>query len=649
MNNKQNQQSREHSPSHTNPYKEDFEQNFENEEQDDLAQSVIMKIPNKKFYKEMLGEELKETLLENKINKKCNRKPERRRSSKFLSSKEIIQIRDSLKDIGVISEPNEEHLTIRKLPNITETEYDQKINKITNLEKIENLYKYIQNLNFNFKDASCGRSVGGISPLTYLVEMQFCGNKDKLKEMYEKYNLLKPYMIYYRTICGDGNCFYRAVIFRYLEILVLNNNISILQKIILDFIESFTSPVLQKRRIINNNDIKPDLTITILSTIVELLKKKLITEAHQILVKCFCLCPKFDYAIILYFRYILYDYIKKNENKIYLKSFPVKIGNLLPSQFENLNGEFLFNDFYEKYLLKFFTDAEKIIIYLTPFVLGIELNVVVPDLNETDILQKFSWEGETEITSNDVISLLNNRNHYEIIYTQKDEDKNKQYFELYKNNFQPRVLFQEDKNNLQKNNNNDNDNDDDDGDFNLLKSYKDLKIPEIKPKTTINRKKNNLDNNINNVQNNTNTNTNNQKNNTNNNNHNITMVRERHPSTNNNNNNNMNQIIQDNSNNQNNMNQIIQDNINNQNNQNNTVIPTNKNDKKSNNNNKGKNYIFNPYRKDNGVKKVNDNQNDINNQKNIQMINNNNLNNNNLNNNNLNNNNLNNNNMNNQN
>ena len=474
--------SREHSPSRSNPYKEYFLEN--NEVPIDLAQSTMI-IPAQKYHSDVLGEELKETLLENKINKQLSdRNIIRRSSNKFISSEEIIQIDEkevSLKDIGLLSPPNEDHLTIRKLPNITEEEYYQKKNNIIKQENLDNLENYIKKMQFNFKDVSCGRSIGGITPLTNLVEMLFFANKDKLKEMTEKYDLLKPYINYYRTICGDGNCFYRAVMFRYLEILILTNKIQILEKITCDIIESFNSDTLKKRRNINNNDIKPELTFKILFIIIDLLKKEEKDQAYQVLVKCFCTCQKFDYAIILYFRYILYEYIKKNENKIYLKSFPVKIGNLLPSQFENNNGEFLFNDFYEKYLLHFYADAEKIIIYLTPFVLGIELNVVVCDLNESDILQKFSWEGDSEIKTNEVISVVNNKSHYQIIYNQKDEQKNKKFFEIYKIDIPPKVLIQKDN----------------DG-FRLLESTIE---EEKKPKTTIENRNNLLPNNINNNQN----------------------------------------------------------------------------------------------------------------------------------------------------
>lgn len=104
-------------------------------------------------------------------------------------------------------------------------------------------------------------------------------------------------------------------------------------------------------------------------------------------------------------------------------------------------------------------DAEKIIIYLTPFVLGIELDVIVFDANQEEIMQKFVYEGKSGIKANDVITLLNSRNHYEIVYTKNDNEKYKNYFQIYENNLKPRFFEPKDEND-----------DDDDDDFNLLKS-----------------------------------------------------------------------------------------------------------------------------------------------------------------------------------
>ena len=488
-----------------NPFKRDFsnsqyQNNINNKELDNnIPQNYIKD---------------NETILQTKMRQQLNNNG---RNSIFISGNDMNkpEFRESLKSMGILLEPKDEFLCLRKMPKISQEAFNDMQNSIIDRNSLTNFYMYLQTINCNFNSISQFESIGGMCPLTYLIESSFDANINKAKEMYNKYNILSPYIYSYRLINRDGNCYYRAVMFRYLEILILSNNIEYLQNIIYDIVNCFNSQELQSRRIIRNIDVKPELTFKILILIVDLLKNEMIQEAHQILVKSFSTSQKFDYAIILYFRYILYDYIKNNENKVYLKSFPIKIGNLLPNQYETQDGEFLFNTFYEKYLLNFFTDAEKIIVYLTPFVLGIELNVIIFDDNEDEVLKKFKWEGNSELQFNDVIRLLNNKNHYEIIYTPQDYEKNKWIYQIYENNQKAIIL-----NNIKKKINLDESN------FNILAdSSKDININKdmdknnenmVYKKNLINNiKSNQIINNKNNKNNNNNNNNNNNYNNNN--------------------------------------------------------------------------------------------------------------------------------------
>ena len=396
---------------------------------------------NNEFHNNVLGnpQGVNETIFQLKFNNQPNA---RKRNNYLLTNDDFVkpEFRESLKDTKIYSIKKDDFLVLRRMPKISQQDYEIMQNNIIDRNTLIKLYSYLQTINCNFKDEVCRDSIGGISPLTYLIESSFSPFAEMAKEMNDKYNILKPYIYNYRTINGDGNCFYRAVMFRYLEILILNNQIEYLQNVIYDIVNAFNTEELKARKIIKNMDITPDLTFKILILIVDLLKNNMISEAHQILVKSFSTAKKFDYAIILYFRYVLYDYIRKNENKGYLKDFPIQIGNLLPSKYETEEGKFLFNDFYEKYLLNFFTDAEKIIIYLTPFVLGVELDVILFDDNEDEIIKKLKWEGNSELQIDDVISLINHKNHYEIIYTPKDYEKNKSIFQIYENNKLPIIL-----------------------------------------------------------------------------------------------------------------------------------------------------------------------------------------------------------------
>ena len=417
--------------------KNDYFSNDFNE--NNLIDNNIYQSVNPEFFqkKNSIHEIESETALESKLGKSLL---ERRPSQLLLSSKSLSKYRDSIKSIINLDTKSVQNIGVRELPKVSQEAYEKFKSSITDQDTLDKLFNNLTQSNCNFKNIECGNSVGGLTPLTYLVESSFSMNFKKAKEINGKYNMLKPYIYNYRTINGDGNCFYRAAMFRYLEIIVLNKQIEYLQNITYDVYNSFNSEELKSRLIIGNINIKPTLTLNLLILITDLLKKGDILSAHQILIKSFCICRKFDYAIIFYFRYILYDYIKKNEEKTYLKSFPIKLGNLLPSQYETEDGKFLYELFYSNYLLKFYTDAEKIVIYLTPFVLGIPLNVIIFDDCEEEILQNFKWEEGKGLNLDGEIYLLNRKNHYEIVYTKKDNEKYKNIFQYYENHQRSVIL-----------------------------------------------------------------------------------------------------------------------------------------------------------------------------------------------------------------
>ena len=127
------------------------------------------------------------------------------------------------------------------------------------------------------------------------------------------------------------------------------------------------------------------------------------------------------------------------KKKLYLKDFPVLIGNLLPSRYEK-DGAFDFNSFYENYLLKMFMYAEKIIIYLSPFVLGINLDVILFDDNEDEILKHFKFEGKDELNIKDNIFVINKKGHYENVFSYQDNEKFNYIYKFYRNDLEPNFI-----------------------------------------------------------------------------------------------------------------------------------------------------------------------------------------------------------------
>ena len=407
----------------------------QSEKMDYLAQSHAGLGDFEKMQEKMLGE-VSFTILEKKIFKN---KPTSQ-IKKLVSSRDIIDYKETLLQDSIENiDNNENYIRVKTIPKITSEMLNEMKSNLINEKYMEDLKTFIINFKCVLNSNSNKVTIGSLSPLTKLIENSFSNDKNLLDEMMEKYQQYRKYIFKYRSIKGDGNCYYRAVIFRYIEILILEEKTDLLKNVIYDMKNCFYSDEIKSRKNIKMNTVfKPELPLKIMLLIFDSLEKnKDVKTAYLIFVKSMLICPIFDFGLIFYLRYSFYEYIKNNENKLYLKNFPINIGNLLPSQYETESGEFLFKDFYENYLLKMFMDAEKIIIYLTPFILGIKLNIILYEDENNDIIKKFGEDNEDvekENTFENIIFLMNRKNHYELLYTEKENEKYQEIFHDYINN-----------------------------------------------------------------------------------------------------------------------------------------------------------------------------------------------------------------------
>ena len=380
-------------------------------------------------------EEMKETVLDNiirqssiiKVNEINNNINNNNNNNNFentsiISPNEMGEILKNLKKSNLISNEKfmdlsheNEYLKVRELRKVKNETFNTYLQSI-NYQEIQNLTNYILNkIHFNINENNNSNSIDPCVGIFRLVEASFGFNNHKINEMKQKLNLLSDYN-FYRRVKGDGNCFYRAIIFKYLEIIIFNNNIELMKDLIFDVEECFEDKIIKNKLNIGTTDfIKPSLVKNILTSIFFSMRENDLLKAYKLLYISINTCKKFDMGLILYFRYVLYKYINENKNKLYTKDFGVKIGNLLPGEYEIDDGKFLFDEFYENYLLKLFNDAEKIIIYLTPFVFPIKLNIILYDGKQKDIFQEFYSPGNKN--NNYIITLLNKKVHYEIIYS----------------------------------------------------------------------------------------------------------------------------------------------------------------------------------------------------------------------------------------
>ena len=266
-----------------------------------------------------------------------------------------------------------------------------------------------------------------------MVEQTYGYDKYLKEQMTEEICYLKRVMNCWRRVAGDGNCFYRSAIFSWLEYLVFNKKINVL-KIIMSHIYIKFDPIYPKTKVLPSDIKKQFITeerfvaLTILEIIIRQLKQDKIEEAYLTLIKAFNVTRVFDRIMIFYLRYSLYEFISDNETKLFKKDFPVLLGNLLPSEYETPSGKFLYKDYFLKDLLKFYTCAEKLAVYLVPFILKVNLNIVFYYFgNECDIETKFfscDLPGKDKIK--DTINVLFRKAHYDVSY-------NKEYY----NNFKP--------------------------------------------------------------------------------------------------------------------------------------------------------------------------------------------------------------------
>ena len=306
--------------------------------------------------------------------------------------------------------------------------YDDVIDKIKCLIPI--FEEELEQMNINqFQRENIYKGKG----IEVMVEETYGFDKYIKDQMTEEICYLRRIMNCWRRVAGDGNCFYRSVIFSWLEYLIFNKKITTFKIIIANLYTKFDPNYLKNKNLPQNLK-KQFITeerfvaLTILEIIIRQLNKNQIKEAYLTLIKAFNITRVFDRIMIFYLRYLLFDFISDNQNKLFKKDFPVLLGNLLPQEYEKEDGTFLYREYFINDLLKFYTCAEKLAVYLVPFILKVNLNIVFYYFGkDCDIENKFfSCELPNRDKKKDTINVLFRKAHYDVCYS-------KEYY----NDFQP--------------------------------------------------------------------------------------------------------------------------------------------------------------------------------------------------------------------
>ena len=223
----------------------------------------------------------------------------------------------------------------------------------------------------------------------------------------------------WRKIKGDGNCFFRVVIFSFLEKIILNKNINLLKNFVVDFRIKLREQFLISMAEEYNIDLKKAFKCLIMIYF-SLTSKSHdpISKTYSVLIKLYNNFEDFDNGLIAYFRILLYTFIEENKGKTLSEEIQIIIDNLLPNEYKE-NNEYNFQSFYENYLFKFYQNDEKIVVYLTPFIFNFNIEIwYIDDISNinSNCKKLFLSCGDVNSIDNTII-LLYKKTHYDLIYS----------------------------------------------------------------------------------------------------------------------------------------------------------------------------------------------------------------------------------------
>ena len=294
-------------------------------------------------------------------------------------------------------------------------------------------------MKFNLKNFTQTK-VGLMENLEYYIKNRFdiLKNLNYNPELFE--NFKKTFHMY-RLIGGDGNCFYRAVIFSYLENIIYDKNKDLLLRLIYDVKQTFK--ISEYKLILESNNIKKENTIFGLYLIYKILfedYKIFLNEKSQESFTAqnflFCLInidKFFDLGLILFLRFKIKGFIEENKEKLYSQQFSVRMGNLLPEKYEIKNDQFDWDNFYKEKVLKLYSEAENIIIYVIPYILKVDLKIYTYGIGNT-IEEQFK-EIKCFLDNKYSLSVFYRNMHYEVMYSKEFYDKNLLIIKKNENNY----------------------------------------------------------------------------------------------------------------------------------------------------------------------------------------------------------------------
>lgn len=266
-----------------------------------------------------------------------------------------------------------------------------------------------------FNKESDFSTIGSVSSLENYIELKFQELLNARKPISD-IDSLEKIIFKWRNVKDDNNSFYRAVIYSYIENILLNNNdldFLILIKEIFELTEKNENKIIY-----TNNDINCEFLIGSLFFILYAKNLKNFNDSNSIFEYFELLMNNsqdFDLGLVLFLRIKIYEFIEMNKSKIYSKQFNVKLGELLPITYIDDFNDFLWEKFYKENLLKLDKEAGKISKYLIPFILNINLKIFSYEYEKvnSEDFNNFGFQNSQRHTA----LIFSKNNHYDLIYS----------------------------------------------------------------------------------------------------------------------------------------------------------------------------------------------------------------------------------------
>ena len=199
-------------------------------------------------------------------------------------------------------------------------------NNLANLPKYENNFEEVIFHESKIDLMNC--PIAGVENIESFIQKYFFNNDEKLVKF------CNNSFIKWRRILGDGNSFYRILMFSMFEVYILTSNENELNYLIAEIISNEFIEIYKKKNIDYNT------CFILLSAILDLVKEKNISKAYEILLKAYTLKNKsFDEMFIVYIKHVVATYIDKLKQIIDKKHMNTSINSLNSYMIESPNIE----------------------------------------------------------------------------------------------------------------------------------------------------------------------------------------------------------------------------------------------------------------------------------------------------------------------